>query len=241
MDRPALLAYKAFWSIVDWVYPPVCAGCGHPGEIWCQECLNSTHYLIEKLCPICGYPKNGADRCLGCCHYSANFTEVRSLAAYTGGVKNAIHRLKYQNDLGVGSIFADMLKKLVLINGWKIDIVVPIPLSKQRKKERGYNQARILALPIALKLGIPLDDNSIIRTRETSSQVSLDAIERQKNIHNAFSAQGNKLRGKNILIVDDVITTGSTINDCARAGKIAGVKEVFGVSLGRAILNELKA
>jgi competence protein ComFC len=239
MDRPALLVYRAFWNMVDWVYPPVCAGCGNPGDIWCQECQKSTHYLNEKLCPVCGYPKNGAVRCLGCCHYTPNFNGVRSLAAYTGGIKTAIHRLKYQNDLGVGSIFTDQLTELIKRNGWKIDVVVPVPLSKQRKKERGYNQARVLAFPIALKLGIPLDDKSIIRTRETSSQVTLDAIERQKNITNAFSAKGNKLRDKNILIVDDVITTGSTINDCARAGKNAGAKEVYGISLGRVVLDEI--
>ena len=151
-------------------------------------------------------------------------------------LRNAIHRLKYDNDLGVGEILgkkcADHLSRLQ----WKIDKIIPVPLGKKRRKERGYNQAAMIAYPMSLMLGIQYGQNQLIRSKETVTQVEYNAEQRKQNVHEAFSAPASNLTGKNILVIDDVITTGSTLDDCARALKKAGVKNVYGLSVARTMI-----
>lgn len=241
MKQPALMAYQIFWNMVDWIYPPVCMGCGVLGESICDVCKNNIRYLTSGLCPICGYPRNNESDCKGCGNHQPNYTQLRSLAVYEGCIKESIHQLKYQNNIGVGHLFIDELVSLILANQWQIDFVIPVPLSARRQKERGYNQSGMLAYPVALKLNLQYDDKVLIRQRETSTQVELDARQRQTNLQNAFITLNNKFKDKNILIMDDVITTGATINDCARAVRISGAKEVFGISLGRAVIGDISA
>lgn len=238
MNQPAFMAYRNIWKIIDWVFPPVCVGCGITGELLCNECKKTIHYLDHGLCPVCGYPRFTSKICKGCGHHVAHYSMIRSVAEYAGCIKNAIHQLKYQNNLGLGQLFAPMMADLVIQNRWQIDVILPVPLSKSRYSNRGYNQAGILAYPIALLLNVKYDDKVIIRKKETSTQVELNAHERQINIQDAFLVPGKQLAGKNILLVDDVITTGATINDCARAIKSSGAKEVYGISVGRVIVND---
>jgi ComF family protein len=159
---------------------------------------------------------------------------------YETGVKEAIHALKYKNNLAVGSLFVSNLVSIIRKERWNLDAIVPIPLSRTRLKERGYNQAAILAYPISLHMKIPLVQNMIARTKSTESQVHLNHSERRNNLANAFSV--NRFRGKykRVLIVDDVITTGSTINDCARALLESGVEEVYGISVARSVLSDME-
>jgi ComF family protein len=106
-------------------------------------------------------------------------------------------------------------------------------------KDRGYNQAAILAYPISIHLGVPMIQNLILRTKTTESQVHLNHAERMSNLQNAFSARKSQRRFRKVLIVDDVITTGSTINDCARAILESGAEEVYGISVARAVINDM--
>ena len=241
MDRPAEFLYHVFWQALDWIYPPICAGCGEPGKIWCETCHKSVKKISGTLCDLCGYPKQDLEVCPGCDTYGPQFTSIRSWAVYSGGVKEAIHALKYQNNLSLGTAFSDSLVGMIKDVGWKLDVVIPIPLSKTRMKERGYNQAKILAFPVALALGKPLDEKYVIRTRNTESQVHLHQNERAANLKDAFTTTSHKWMNKNVLIVDDVITTGSTINECARVLIESGVKQVFGLSLARAVIGDMAA
>ncbi len=224
MDRPAEFLYHVFWHALDWIYPPICAGCGQPGQIWCESCQSSVKKISGNLCDLCGYPAGDFEICPGCDTYDPQFTAIRSWAVYSGGVKEAIHSLKYQNNLSLGIAFSDSLVKLIHHNGWNLDVVIPIPLSKNRMKERGYNQANVLAFPVAMALGKPLDEKYVIRTKNTESQVHLHQNERAANLKDAFTTTGTKWKNKNVLIVDDVITTGSTINECARVPHQFGSK-----------------
>lgn len=240
MLRPAIYAYRYFWQAVDWIYPPVCAGCGLPGEIWCAECQKSIQEIRDNFCDSCGYPGiYVSGECPGCNKHDPQYTKIRSCGVYKGPLKEAIHSLKYQNNLALGFSLSEMLAKKINMEKWDIDLVVPVPLSKIRQKERGYNQAALLAHPLAERMGVKYDSKSLIRKKATESQVHLSAEERSRNMAEAFSAKPDVWKGQSVLIIDDVITTGSTINECARTIREGGAKAVFGLSIARAILHDI--
>jgi ComF family protein len=189
--------------------------------------------LPEPVCRKCGYPLGKAKKCPDCAQEDFLFTRATALYIYDEPVKNALHRLKYNNDLGIAEIYAaslaDYLKKLA----WPIDLIVPVPLANRRKKERGYNQSGMLAYPLAMNLGLAYSSKALSRQRETESQVDLNGEERRRNVAGAFSASTEKVRGKVVLVVDDIITTGATMQECARALLTAGAREVYGLSVAR--------
>ncbi|MCH7662680.1 MAG: ComF family protein [Chloroflexi bacterium] len=141
--------------------------------------------------------------------------------------------LKYQRQYGLGDVLISPVTKLIEDIAWHIDILIPVPLGKKRLKERGYNQAGALARPLAWFLGLPYRPNALRRTRETVSQVGLSKIEREKNVLGAFQARSDLVTEKNVLLVDDVWTTGATINACAQALKKGNANKVFAVTLSR--------
>jgi ComF family protein len=146
--------------------------------------------------------------------------------------------LKYRRDIGLGEALARPLVKYYRTLKWQIDLVVPIPLGDRRRAKRGYNQVALLAYPFALSLGIPYRPNALRRVRDTRSQVGLSFQERQINVQGAFRSQANLVQGKNVLVMDDVTTTGATI----RAGSVAlvemGARKVYGLTLARAVYQE---
>lgn len=158
---------------------------------------------------------------------------MRNLATYTGVMRDCVHALKYENNQGLGEFFADELAALVVEDGWLPDLVMPVPLSDQRVAERGYNQAACLARPLAARIGIRYHPFGIERTRDTPSQVGLSGEARRRNVTGAFRAVPEIVAGKNVLLVDDVMTTGSTMEACARAINEAGAQAVYCLTLGR--------
>ncbi len=160
---------------------------------------------------------------------------MRSLAAFQGPIRNAIHRLKYRRDVALGDRLSAPLAQYLVELCWPIDVILPVPLSDRRKKQRGYNQAACLAYPMALRLGISYHPGALRRIIETQSQVGLSATQRKSNVLDAFRATSGAIRGKVVLVVDDVATTGSTIDACARALMDGGALNVFGITLARAM------
>ena len=130
------------------------------------------------------------------------------------------------------AIAAAMLPFVQSLN-WSIELVIPIPLGKQRMHERGYNQVAMIAKPLAMGLGLQYSPHALARRKETRSQVGLSREERQKNVHGAFQASG--VQEKNVLIMDDVSTTGSTLSSGAEALYAAGAKEVYALTVARAL------
>jgi ComF family protein len=124
-----------------------------------------------------------------------------------------------------------------LLNGmeWKIDLVIPVPLGVARLKERGYNQAALIAKPLALKIGLPYDINTLARVRETRSQVGLSFDQRLDNVKDAFQANSDHTNNMRVLIIDDVATSSATLDACSIALHIAGAVEVYGLTLARAV------
>lgn len=238
--RPLQVLYQTFWRAADLVYPPVCGGCGKMGQRWCPDCQAQVENIDPvNICVKCGIPLAASGICIHCRQEPPPFQAVRSCAVYQGALREAIHALKYRGDLGLGETFSHPMLKLLISENWPIDLVTCVPLSPQRMSERGYNQASLLARPIALGLGLPYQFHLLERTRETASQVKLSRNDRIENMRNAFRANAKKAQNRVVLVVDDVTTTGATMLGCAQALVAAGAKQVYGITLARAVLQYL--
>ncbi len=228
------LINRGFWGTLDWIYPPVCASCGDHGDRLCGDCHTKIKFITGKTCLTCGVPMRGtAVRCSVCKTIPRPYTAVRNLANYTGVIRDCIHALKYENNQGLGAFFSGGLAAVVVAAGWSPDLVMAVPLSRQRMTERGYNQAACLAKPLAARLGIRYHPFGIARTRDTASQVGLSGEDRRCNVAGAFRAIPEIVVGKQVLLIDDVMTTGSTLEACARALTDAGAGAVYCLTLGR--------
>jgi len=137
--------------------------------------------------------------------------------------------------MGLGEPMARELAQVLEKYQWMIDLIVPMPLSKKREFDRGYNQAAVVAYPLALLTGIKYSGRALRKIKETVSQVGLDAEQRRDNVRDAFDAQPRQVAGKTVLLVDDVATTGSSVNEAARALMQAGAKEVYALTIARAL------
>lgn len=227
------LFIKGFWNALDWVYPPACAICGMPGYSLCLDCEKEIQHIRGKICVVCGNPICRKEIvCNDCQERKPAYDGVRNLAFYGGVIRECIHALKYGNNQGLGKYFAERLKPIVE-EAWEIDLVLPVPLSRERLRERGYNQAAAVAHPLAGFLHRPFTTYGLKQIRDTRSQVGLSAEARLVNVIDAFVAVPELVSDKNILLVDDVMTTGATLGSCARALKDAGGKKVYCVTIAR--------
>ena len=230
-------AYRLIWEALDWLYPPVCGGCGRSGERWCNDCTQKTLEIEPPICPICGNVNENDGPCPRCQVTRPFYTALRSHTIFQGAVREAIHRLKYRRDIGLAEALSrPMIGSMQKLN-WSLDIITSVPLGLVRFEQRGYNQATLLARPIALYLKIPFSTRILVRTRETSSQVGLTVKERHENMADAFRTDRKFVKGKNVLVVDDVATSGATLNACAKALLDAGASSVYGFALARAIFS----
>ncbi len=232
-DHPAYSLHHFFWNAVDWLYPPTCGGCQKFGERWCTECRNRVTPVGPHICPKCGNFNNDGGLCPSCRAFSPPFQALRSWGIFIGPLRDAIHRLKYQHDIGLAEALSIHLIELYHSTGWEVDLIAPIPLSSSRQRERGYNQSALLARPMAQRCRIHYLPKAISRIRDTRSQVGLKARERLENVRDAFSAVPSIVKGKRILLIDDVATTGATFTACAGAIMDAGAHSIFGLTLAR--------
>jgi ComF family protein len=150
-----------------------------------------------------------------------------------------MHRLKYSRDIALGEVLARPLMQLLHQQDWRIDLVTSVPLGVARRAERGYNQATLLAFPLALAGGIPFRSQALLKVRETRSQVGLTPAQRRENVSAAFQASAEIVTARNVLVVDDVTTSGATIEACALALRTAGARQVFGLTLARAVIEQV--
>ena len=218
---------------IELLFPIQCVGCGNPGSIWCRECDAALERFSEPFCNACGRALGGWSACPAC-RRRKPILPVRSYARYTGRLVQAVLHLKYRPDRKLASVMSDWLAGLYRRSEWQASVVVPVPLSRSRFQQRGFNQAELLARALAARLDLPLAAAQLNRVRETRSQVGLDPRERSLNVRGAFAAEPGAFAEQAVLLVDDLYTTGATLGACARAVLAGGGGRVFGLTVGRA-------
>ena len=215
----------------------------------CEECLSSFERVAGTLCEICGRPLPGWKEepeqplfCPACQDRTYAFDRARSFALYENAIVRAILLLKFEQIEPLGTWFADRLAEVVNseANRLAADVVVPVPLHRERERERGYNQAALLSKPLAKRLRLPHKAVLLVRTRARPDKQVLSLEERWESVRGAFATRpGSQVDNLRVLLVDDVLTTGATLDACARALREAGAKSVIGLTVGRAIRNPL--
>ncbi len=214
---------------VDFVYPRRCGGCGQRGAWLCAACDGKLERFSAPWCTRCGIPLR-LHRC-SCADLSSDLTWARSVAPYDGWLRGAIVQLKYHGEWSRGRQLAESL--VPLLDDVPIDILIPVPLHPSRLKQRGFNQSLVLARELATIRGVAVDD-CLIRARKTPSQTTLGAEARQRNVAGAFELAANlDHAGASVALIDDVLTTGSTIGECARVLHASGAATIGAITLAR--------
>jgi len=219
------------------IFPPSCGGCGKLGARWCQVCQQELAPLPEPVCEICGEPQISPGTCQKCQSARPAFVALRSCAIFKEPIRPALHRLKYRREIGLGEALAWNVAVFLDQLGWQADAIAPIPLSEQRLTERGYNQVDLIAHPLARIFSWQYLPRALCRSRHTRSQVGLGVSERRVNVSGAFLANPRLTKGKNILLVDDVATTGATLNSASLALMEAGANKVYALTFAKAMQN----
>lgn len=220
--------------LLDLLYPPrcpVCDGIAPWNDPICPECREKLPYVPGKRCIKCGKPvepfENLCDDCRKLPHV---YDEGRGVFLYNDVMKQTMIRLKYKKRREYGKTLGRLVfeAERKTITGWHPEAVVPVPIYKKKLEMRGYNQAEEIARPIAEGAGVPLLSNLLVRVRQTEAMKSLTAVERRKNLTDAF-ALGMHLRRplQSVILVDDIYTTGATIDACAQVLKRAGTGHIY--------------
>jgi len=232
--RPQLNKLKGI--ALDLLFPRWCIGCGREGDFLCPSCLKSLPRIKPPLCPRCGRPQSRAILCSSCAGWRAKIDGIRSPFRFDGVIRQAIHELKYRNLRAVAGLFARLLNDYLIANPVPGEVVVAVPLHPKRLRERGYNQSLLIARELAKFSKRPLIEDCLIRQRHSPPQArTATASERRRNVANVFSCRDRRLKGKAVLLVDDVSTSGATLDACAWALKKAGATTVWGLVLAREI------
>ena len=226
--------------ILDLLFPKFCFGCGKEGEYICEDCLAIIEILEYHFCPGCQKRTINGETCPSC-KKSTKLNGLYFAAPYQNAlVKKMITQFKYEPFIReLKKPLADLIiTHFQLCEKIKSDfsdfILAPVPLERKRMKWRGFNQSEEIAKELADYLEIPLINDALFKIKETLAQIDLTGEEREENIKGVFSIKNiEKIVRKRILLVDDVYTTGSTMNECARVLKEAGAKEVWGVAVAR--------
>jgi competence protein ComFC len=240
----ALAKSEALGALVSLLYPPVCAICGaniRAGEHLCDQCEAKAVHIVAPFCQKCTEPFEGAITsaftCANCAHRTIHFDAA--VAAYRGRgiVREIIHRFKYSRQIYLRHLVARWLRAALddqRLRDRRFDVIVPVPLHPARQRERGFNQASLLAELLSVEISVP-SRPSLERIRYTNTQTALDRTERMENLHNAFRLRKRaNVRDFSVLLVDDVLTTGSTLSECARVLKRAGAISVHAATAARA-------
>lgn len=222
-------------ALLDLVYPPTCGGCGRAGMRFCSRCTARVAWLdTGPFCLRCGRPTFTGTACPWCQTAPPLLDAIRSAALFVGPLRQATHAFKYTGRADLAEPLAGLMVAFWERHPLPADLIVPVPLHPNRQRERGFNQAGLLAQAFAARTGLPLAPQGLARIRETAPQVGLNVQERRDNVRGAFCAQGEAFVGRRPLLIDDVCTTGATLEACARALHSAGSQAVYALTLARA-------
>lgn len=223
------------------LFPPLCQLCGEPGEFpLCGECLHAFPQIRPPFCVRCGHPLPARGvpplRCRDCPGVGAAYARARAWGIYDGPLREAIHALKFGGRRALARPLGALMAGLAAADPGlhSVQAIVPVPLHPRRQRERGFNQALLLAAEVGRALGVPVEARVLARGRPTPSQAELSAVDREANVHGAFVLRG-AVRWGRVLVVDDVMSTGSTVGECARVLRRGGAGEVAVLTLARTV------
>jgi len=233
-------------TLFQFFLPPQCPCCenfleeGRQG--FCSNCLSEIRWIEPPFCSICGIPfaSKAVENhpCGACVTRGKYFTMARALGAYEGSLREAIHRWKYEGKIHLTPFFTEWMAE-GLNRYWEpasLDLLIPVPLHTQRLRERGFNQALLLVKELSLRTGIPYRKTILQKKKSTLPQVNLSGTEREKGLRGAFQTIGKEeLLEKSVLLVDDVYTTGATVNECSKVLLRGGAERVDVLTLAHAI------
>ncbi|HIJ87120.1 MAG TPA: ComF family protein [Desulfuromonadales bacterium] len=235
---------QLFHALLDVILPPICHICHtfipNAAELHiCPSCYDHLPLVVSPLCSLCGIPFSGTGsdhRCGACTLQSPHFDAARAHFLYEGPLRELIHAFKYNRNIHLR--FPLALLALEGVDGIAADhrpnLIVPVPLHRSRLRMRGFNQAVLLGRVLSRRCALPMLPDALARTRATEPQIELSAAERRVNVRGAFSVRTpERIAGKNILLLDDVMTTGSTMDECAKELKKAGATAVIAVTIAR--------
>jgi ComF family protein len=201
-------------AALDLLYPPRCAGCGRIDAVWCKPCAATFAAAEGPFTLPALEPLHGA----------------AAARVHEGLARDAVHALKYESCRAMADVLGAPMAAALTSTDWLADALVPVPLHPTRLRERGYNQAQWLADAVAARTGIECLPSGLFRTRSTPHQVGADAAQRRANMEGAFASAGDTLQGRCVVLVDDVFTTGATLQACALAALAGGAAAVFSLT-----------
>ena len=220
-------------AFLDLFFPLQCVGCGREGSLLCASCCRTLRRIEAPFCQRCGTPLAGRNRCATCTIHPLTIDGIRSVYLFEGTIRRAIHALKYRHLKAMAVPLGQTLANYLRASHLPADVISPVPLHRKRLRARGYNQAGLLAAELSRQTGLPLAEEWLVRRRDTAAQSrTLTAAERRRNVHEAFACT-RELDGERVLLIDDVWTTGATLDACASALRAAGADSVWGLTVAR--------
>ena len=251
MNNQSMIEYLKE-GLLNFVFPLDCKICEKPireskGYSICKDCFKTIELIDQPYCRKCGKPliptdffkQNRGILCLDCKRKKYSFEFSRSTGVYDKVLKKCIHLFKYYGEKKLAKPLGKLMVDYLLKNDEfkkKVDLIIPVPLHKNDLKKRGFNQSVLLSKVIGDYFFIPVGEKVLIKKKLTPFQVNLSKKEREKNILRAFSVEKpEEIKGKNILILDDVFTTGSTVEECAKELKEARAKKIYVLTLARSV------
>ena len=223
-------------AALDLFFPARCVGCGREGKFLCADCLSAVKHIYPPLCPLCGRPQASGVLCPDCVSWQADIDGIRSPFRFEGVIREAIHQFKYKNLRSIANLLANYLGDYLAAYPLPADVILPVPLHPKRLRERGYNQSELLARGLGRLTGLPVSENCLERTRFVLPQAKTRSVsERRANVTGIFKCNDSQLKGRNVIIIDDVATSGATLNAYAQVVRSSGAISVWGLTLAREI------
>jgi ComF family protein len=215
---------------LDLLFPRWCIGCGREGDYICRACRERLPVITPPICPRCGRPRSQGNVCPDCLETPARIDGIRAPFVFDGVIRQAIHELKYRNLRTLAPVIAGWLYDYLVENPVPADVLVPVPLHRKRLRDRGYNQSSLLAGELGRLSGLPVAAGGLVRHRYAAPQARSAGVgERQGNVADAFTCPDRRFQDKQVLLIDDVSTSGATLNACAGVLKSSGAATVWGL------------
>jgi ComF family protein len=236
-------------NVGDIIFPPQCLACGEildppARHIFCSLCREKIRFITGSLCPICGMPFEDSPApshiCGSCIEARPHYNQARAAVSFETIIMDAIHKFKYGRSMSLGNALGSFMADFAFpdFDLTEYSLLMPVPLHVKKLRQRGFNQSLLLARALGKKHNLPVNFSLLKRSKFTLSQTGLHKNEREKNIKGAFIVTDKeKIVGEKIILIDDVYTTGATINECAKTLVKAGAEKVAALTLARVVQN----